>query len=162
MSLNENFDAILRNLQNINELTQSLQKRVEELEGSVSNDVVIPAEKYDFNIYVGDYATLSICAYKRTLDADGNVTTDTANYHKFTVDMNYRNGALVARLLEDPSWADSAWLEYDAWESVGFIYKAGHDTLVDSVDEELERTEIAGKLLDWLDLLPDYEIGGQK
>jgi hypothetical protein len=106
--------------------------------------------EYDINIYVGDYGTLSVCAYEREYNLFGNLQTNTAKWLSFDIPLVYKNTTLIAGLLETDAWESQVWLDHDAWEDKGFVVNAIEKALT-------AKEDTAVKLLMWLESLPQYE-----
>jgi hypothetical protein len=105
---------------------------------------------YDLNIYVGDYNTLSVCAYELEYSTIGNLQTNSSKWLTFDIPMSYKNNTLVGALLEQEMWDREVWLDHDAWDDKAFVINAIEKAM--KAEEEL-----AVDLLMWLEALPEYE-----
>lgn len=77
---------------------------------------------YDWNIYVKDYSTLTVSAYPLITDSDGDVVqTDSSKWVSLYLPMNSDYSEVIAYLLEDENWKQSAWEDHDAWVAEDFL-----------------------------------------
>jgi len=78
--------------------------------------------KYDWNIYVRDYDTLSVTAYPLVLNAEGDaVGTDNSNFLSLHVPLNFAHDEVVSYLLGTTKWENEVWIDHDDWVAEDFL-----------------------------------------
>jgi len=78
------------------------------------------ASKYDWNVYCPDYNRMNIIAYRQTRDSAGNLTYDSTHEHIFKQEMSMDWDGFISTALNDDSWSEKGWYEYDSWEGDTF------------------------------------------
>ena len=160
MGIETQLDSILQSLQSIKELTDSLEKQVDRLESQSAIHEQGVWSKYDFNLWVGEYDTLSVSAYRQRKTESG-IETDTSKWVTFKVKLSDENTGLLGRLFQNTNWKSESWYEHDDWVSPEFIMEACVETIRDARylpgDTQCgEKT--ADALFQWMATLPEYEM----
>lgn len=102
------------------------------------------ADRYDWNIYCGDYGLLSVSAYRHKLDNEGHVVCDTSNFHTFGITMTKAFDEVLSMLLSNPDWADLGWIDHDDWvatERIVWLYNH-HEPFAEWFKENIKEYEV--------------------
>lgn len=101
-------------------------------------------DRYDWNIYCGDYGKLSVSAYRQMRDEAGDIVCDTSHFVTYVIDMSLANSEVIAKLLESPDWADIGWIDHDDWVTTArilWLYE-NHKDFADWFDKTITDYEL--------------------